>query len=152
LRKFALRKFAFVLVVFACVILGGCKNVEEILTININAAGAAVASVEVRVAASKAQQERGLMFEESLEDGKGMLFIFDTVKIRSFWMKDTSIPLSIAFIAKSGDNFVITEIYDLTPFDETFISSSLPCIWALEVPQGYFQRAGILIGDCVIKV
>jgi uncharacterized membrane protein (UPF0127 family) len=84
------------------------------------------------------------MYRKNLGDGKGMLFIFDRDEILSFWMKNTRIPLSIAFIAKDGR---ILEIRNMQPQDETPVRSSRSARYALEVPQGWFSRAGIAPGD-----
>jgi uncharacterized membrane protein (UPF0127 family) len=84
------------------------------------------------------------MNRKSLADGRGMLFIFDRDQILPFWMKNTLIPLSIAFISADGR---ILEIRDLRPLDETTVRSSRSARYALEVPQGWFSRAGIKVGD-----
>ncbi|MDR1447081.1 MAG: DUF192 domain-containing protein [Treponema sp.] len=104
----------------------------------------------VAVSAEKAEtgeeRARGLMYRRSLDDGKGMLFIFEEDEILSFWMKNTLIPLSIAFIAADGR---ILEIHDMEPEDLSTIRSGYPCRYALEVPRGWFRRAGIAPGDVV---
>jgi uncharacterized membrane protein (UPF0127 family) len=86
------------------------------------------------------------MNRKTLEDGRGMLFIFDRDQIMSFWMKNTLIPLSIAFISKDGR---ILEIRDMEPLNETPVRSSRSARYALEAPQGWFDRAGIKAGDTV---
>jgi uncharacterized membrane protein (UPF0127 family) len=75
-----------------------------------------------------------------------MLFVYDSDQIMSFWMKNTNIPLSIAFIAFDGR---IIEIKDMYPHDENSVLSSRSVRYALEVPQGWFLRAGIIPGDVV---
>jgi uncharacterized membrane protein (UPF0127 family) len=109
------------------------------------AAGGAV-QVEAEVARTEEQRSTGLMFRKELEDGRGMLFVFDRDEVLSFWMKNTLIPLSIAFIAYDG---VIIDLRDMRPGDLRSISSSRSVRYALEVPQGWFHRAGIKTGDRV---
>jgi uncharacterized membrane protein (UPF0127 family) len=80
------------------------------------------------------------MFRKKLEDGKGMLFVFDREQILSFWMRNTLIPLSIAYIRSDGS---ILEIRDMVPLDENSVRSSRSVRYALEAPRGWFDRAGI---------
>ena len=105
--------------------------------------------VEITAEIAKTDQERsqGLMHRKKLPDGEGMLFVFDRDQQLSFWMKNTIIPLSIAFIASDGR---ITEIKDMQPLDENSVRSGRSVRYALEVPQGWFGRAGIKAGDVVI--
>jgi uncharacterized membrane protein (UPF0127 family) len=114
--------------------------------LSIRRAGAAPVSLEAELARSEQERARGLMYRKSLEDGKGMLFIFDRDQVMSFWMKNTLVPLSIAFIASDGR---ILEIKDMEPLNLSTISSERSVRYALEVPQGWFSRAGIAIGDIV---
>ena len=98
------------------------------------------------IARTDAQRAQGLMFRKELEDGAAMLFIFEEDQILSFWMKNTLIPLSIAYIDRNGR---ILEIYDMEPGNLDSIQSIYPARYALEVPQGWFSRAGFEIGDRV---
>jgi uncharacterized membrane protein (UPF0127 family) len=75
-----------------------------------------------------------------------MLFIFDRDQVLSFWMKNTLIPLSIAFIASDGR---ILQIKDMEPLSLSTVNSDRSVRYALEVPRGWFSRAGIAIGDIV---
>jgi hypothetical protein len=97
-------------------------------------------NIMAEIAATEEQRSRGLMFREEVNDGEGMLFIFERDQFVSFWMKDTLVPLSIAYIAHNG---VILEIFDMEPKDLTPVPSSFPVRYALEVPQNWFSRAGI---------
>jgi uncharacterized membrane protein (UPF0127 family) len=100
--------------------------------------------LQVELALSEAEQSQGLMYRESLSDGQGMLFVFGRDKLASFWMKNTVIPLSIAYINSDG---TILEIHDMRPEDLSLVRSSRSVRYALEVPQGWFDRAGIGPGD-----
>ena len=104
-------------------------------------------TLETEVATSPDQQQRGLMYRESLPENHAMLFVFEGPRQASFWMRNTRIPLSIAYLDASGK---ILEIHDMQPFDETSIRSrSLAVAFALEVNQGWFRKQGIGPGDRV---
>jgi len=100
--------------------------------------------LRVELARTDAERSQGLMYRKTLADGEGMLFIFDRDQILSFWMKNTLIPLSIAFIASDGR---IVEIRDMKPGNLTPVQSSRSVRYALEAPQGWFRRAGVAAGD-----
>ncbi len=86
------------------------------------------------------------MFRERLGKDEGMLFVYAEEETLSFWMKNTRLPLSIAFIDKKGK---IVDIQDMEPFTlQTYVSAS-PAKYALETNQGWFTRNGILAGDFV---
>jgi uncharacterized membrane protein (UPF0127 family) len=76
-----------------------------------------------------------------------MLFVFENEEHLSFWMKNTYIPLSIAFVSSGGR---ITEIRDMEPLDLSPVCSAYAARYALEVPRGWFGRAGIRPGDRLI--
>jgi len=107
-------------------------------------------AVEITVEIARTDEERalGLMFRKSLPDGQGMLFVFDRDQQLSFWMKNTLIPLSIAFIASDGH---ILEIKDMQPNDINAVKSSRSARYALEAPQGWFSRVNVKTGD-VVKI
>ena len=103
--------------------------------------------IMAEIARTDEERSRGLMFRESLLDGEGMLFVFDRDEILSFWMKDTFIPLSIAFISSDGR---VLEIRDMEPGNLNPVRSSRSARYALEVPQGWFDRVNLGIGDRLI--
>ena len=101
--------------------------------------------VEAEVADEIDERTIGLMGREKLADGQGMLFVFREPQAMNFWMRDTLVPLSIAYINAAG---VIREIHDLQPLDETPARSAFrDLLYALEVPQGWFHKNKILPGD-----
>ena len=100
----------------------------------------------VEVARTDAQRERGLMQRRSLGSREGMLFIFDADEHLTFWMKDTLVPLSIAFLSSEGR---ILQIEDMVPLSEKAIRSRLSARYALELPKGAYQEAGAAEGDVV---
>jgi len=96
------------------------------------------------VAQTKEELTRGLMFREELDPESGMFFIFDKADYLTFYMKDTFIPLEVAFIDGS---LTIVDIQPLHPLDMTFVVSRAKAIYALEVNRGFFQNVGLGIGD-----
>lgn len=86
----------------------------------------------------------GLMFRKKLDPNGGMLFVYSYMTIMDFYMKNTLIPLDIAFI--DGD-FKIIDIQSMNPLDETTVRSKKRCMYALEVNRGFFDRVGVKEGD-----
>lgn len=104
-------------------------------------------TLTAEVADDPGEMEAGLMFRPELKDGEGMLFVLGAPRTASFWMRNTLIPLSIAYLNPAG---LILEIHDLQPRNETPVPSRFPTIsYAIEVPQGWFSRNGILPGTAV---
>ena len=104
------------------------------------------ATIRVELARTELERERGLMFRKTLPDGSGMLFIFDGDQRLSFWMKNTLLPLSLAYISSDG---TIRQIIDLEPQSLEALQSERSVRYALEVPRGWFGRAGVKVGDSV---
>lgn len=101
----------------------------------------------VELATTPTARGCGLSRREELPKNHGMLFIFSDLQPRNFWMKDTFIPLSIAYLDKSGRIF---SIQDMAPLQtERQYPSRRPAAYALEVNQGWFSRHGIEAGDVV---
>ncbi len=104
-------------------------------------------SLNAQVAADDASRELGLMSRTNLGTDEAMLFVFPKPRPVSFWMKDTPMPLSIAYVGRSG---IIYELHDMKPFDETPIpSASSAVVYAIEVPQGWFLQHGVMAGSSV---
>ena len=101
----------------------------------------------VELATTPVTRQCGLSHREALPENRGMLFIFADRRTRSFWMKDTVIPLSIAYLNEAGR---ILSIQDMVPLqtNERYPSSQ-PAAYALEVNQGWFSAHGIAVGDVV---
>ena len=103
--------------------------------------------VTVESADTPAERAHGLMGRTSLGTDEGMVFVFDGPTDGSFWMKDTLIPLSIAFWDEAGR---IVGIRDMEPCAEDpcpTYDSPQPYVGALEVDQGFFAEHGVVIGD-----
>ena len=86
---------------------------------------------------------QGLMHRKSLAPNAGMLFVFDQAEIQCMWMKNTLIPLSVAFIDAAG---AIVNIADMQPHDETSHCAARPVPYALEMERGWFAKRGIKPG------
>jgi uncharacterized membrane protein (UPF0127 family) len=96
------------------------------------------------IADEDAEREAGMMFRRTMAAGEAMVFVFDTPQKVAFWMKNTLVPLSVAYVNASG---MILEIHDLKPKDETAVPSRFDTVlYAIEVPQGWFLANGILPG------
>lgn len=91
-------------------------------------------------------RSQGLMYRESMCTDCGMLFYYGQSKQGSMWMRNTLIPLDVAFIRKDG---VITDIKAMQPHDENITASSELVLYAWEMNQGWFKRNGIAVGDTV---
>ena len=87
----------------------------------------------------------GLSLRDSLPANRGMLFVYAEPEILTFWMKDTRIPLSIAFIDEAGR---VVGIQKMNLFPTTTVyASPVPALYALEVNQGWFEENGVGVGD-----
>jgi uncharacterized membrane protein (UPF0127 family) len=95
---------------------------------------------QVEVAATEAQRQHGLMGRTYVPADGGMLFVFEQPGRTCFWMRDTPLPLSIAFIDPAGR---IASLADMQPRSETLHCPNTDIRYALEVRQGEFQRRGI---------
>ena len=102
--------------------------------------------LKVEVVASDADRARGLMHRKSLGRNDGMLFIFEEPGYHSMWMKNTLIPLSVAFIDAQG---TILNILDMEPETLDPHSSAGPSIYAIEVNKGWFAEKKVKAGDKV---
>ena len=105
--------------------------------------------VYVEIANSHASRSFGLMQRKSLPQDEGMIFVYPEADFRSFWMKDTLIPLSLAYIDRNGRIF---QLVDMEPLDESSHPSTEPAQFALEVNQGWFEKNGIKVGDTVANL
>ncbi|MBN2322460.1 MAG: DUF192 domain-containing protein [Spirochaetes bacterium] len=113
----------------------------DLLTLSINGR-----PLRVEIARTPSERQKGLMHRDHIDPDFGMLFVFKEDRILSFWMKDTGIPLSIAFLDKNGK---VTDIFDMEPFSLDTVRSSTPCRYAIEAQKGFFRRAGLREGDTV---
>ncbi len=127
-----------------CFLLGmffaGCNSGKTIDPFGLRTVDLVVGGVRLKAEVAEDEQSRamGLMFRDSLSEDHGVLFIFDVPRQVSFWMKNTKIPLSIAFLESDR---VISEEKSMRPYDETLIQSRSDKIsYAIEVNSGWFDR------------
>lgn len=93
------------------------------------------------------QKQRGMMFRTNMAEMEGMLFVFPKAHRASFWMKNTVLPLSAAYIDPEG---VIAEIRELKRLDETGVTAGSDNIqYVLETNRGWFERNGVGVGTVV---
>lgn len=112
-------------------------------TVRIRVAGI---PVTVEVADEPGERERGLMGKDSLPEDTGMLFVYGEESTRSFWMRNTRIPLSIAFLDQRGR---VVDIQRMEPESDSLYTSRRPAMYALEMPRGWFRERGVAVGDRV---
>ncbi|MDK6201943.1 DUF192 domain-containing protein [Oligella urethralis] len=103
-------------------------------------------TLEVEIAATNQSRQRGLMHRHVMAEERGMLFVFEQAERLCFWMRNTYIPLSIAYLDKDA---TIIEIFDMQALDERSVCSTAPAQFALEVNQGWFERHHIQVGQRV---
>ncbi len=104
---------------------------------------AGMQNIRAEVASTPRQMQTGMMFRREMGSHEGMLFAYDSPAIRCFWMKNTLLPLSIAFIADDGH---IVNIADMQPQTEQSHCSETPVRYALEMNQGWFAKRNIKAG------
>lgn len=102
--------------------------------------------IQVEIADDADERQRGLMYRESLAEDQGMLFVYPEQRILGFWMRNTLIPLDIAYIDREGR---IVDIQQMEPQTTETHDSAAPAMYALEMNQGWFEANGIRIGDLI---
>jgi uncharacterized membrane protein (UPF0127 family) len=105
--------------------------------------------LEVAVADDPAERAQGLMYRERLGPDDGMLFVYPDAQERSFWMKNTRIPLTIAYLSPDGS---ILHLADMTPFSLDPVPSIAPAMYALEMNQGWYATNGVALGSTVRRL
>ena len=111
-----------------------------------SASGEASVTLTVEIANRSDQQRRGLMFRESMDELAGMLFVFQGDRTGGFWMRNTLIPLDIAYLGADG---TVLEIVHGVPLSLENLTPSQPYRYTLEVNGGWFERQGLGVGDRV---
>lgn len=99
--------------------------------------------IQAEVAAKEQERQQGLMFRQAMKSNEGMVFVFDSPAMSCMWMKNTHIPLSVAFIDHAGK---IVNIEDMQPETTDSHCSKKPIRYALEMNQGWFKQKGIKPG------
>jgi uncharacterized membrane protein (UPF0127 family) len=139
-RTAPIRAAFFILLLSAC----QQKGAESAFGLRTADLRISTAPLTAEIADTPQASENGLMFRDSLPEDRGMLFVFEPPKKATFWMRNTKVPLSIAFIDSAG---TILEIKPMYPMDESIVPSrSDQVAYALEVNQGWFERHKISAG------
>ncbi|MBS0626058.1 MAG: DUF192 domain-containing protein [Verrucomicrobia bacterium] len=100
----------------------------------------------VEVALTEKDTAKGLMGRKELKEGNGMLFVYAKPDILTFWMKNTYIPLSVAFFDEKKTLINFCDMYPSEDDSPPLYKSSAPAVYALEVPQGWFEKHKIVPG------
>lgn len=100
--------------------------------------------IDVQLATTPEEREIGLMYRQSMPEYEGMLFVFNRPGVQCFWMKNTLIPLTAAFIADDG---TIVNLADMQPQTEDNHCSARPVRFVLEMNQGWFSKKHVLAGS-----
>jgi uncharacterized membrane protein (UPF0127 family) len=138
--KTSLRLAAFLLVTLACA--AGAQGVPQDLPAITLHAG--MHNIRAAVAQTPEQRQMGLMFRREMAQHEGMLFVFDDASPQCFWMKNTLLPLSIAFLADDG---TVVNIDEMKPQTLDAHCSTKPVRYVLEMNQGWFAKRGIKPGS-----
>lgn len=104
-----------------------------------------IQEIEIEIADTPYERETGLMYRKSMESDQGMLFIYPNEALRSFYMKNTYIPLDIIFYGK--DSTVVSIQKNAQPLNEASLTSSVPAQYILELNAGKVDEWNIALGD-----
>jgi uncharacterized protein len=115
---------------------------QQLRTVPLTVGGMHV--IQAQVATSPEQRATGLMHRRDMPTNHGMLFVFEEAQPQCFWMRNTLLPLSIAFIDDAGQ---IVNIAEMKALDETSHCSAQPVRYALEMNQGWFAKRGLKKGS-----
>lgn len=113
---------------------------QSLATLRLNAG---IYNIEAEVAQTSDERTIGLMYRRAMETNHGMLFVFEQPATQCFWMQNTLLPLSIAFVADDG---AIVNIANMKPLTQDSHCSAKPVRYALEMNQGWFVKRGIKPG------
>jgi hypothetical protein len=120
--------------------LAGAAAAADLPTLKLTAG---IHLITAEVANTFDSRARGLMYRKSLGPNQGMLFVFPDVSAHCMWMKNTFVPLSVAFMDEQG---TIVSIHDMQPQNETSHCAAKPARFALEMNQGWFAKKGVKAG------
>jgi uncharacterized membrane protein (UPF0127 family) len=118
---------------------------EGILNIKKANSDSIIKTIDIEIADNEYETQTGLMYRNKLETSHGMLFIFPNVDTRSFYMKNTRIPLDIIYIDE--DKTIVSFQKNVKPFDETALPSDAPAKYVLEINGGLSDIWELAVGD-----
>lgn len=120
---------------------------EAVLNIKAADSDSIIKTLDIEIAEDDYEVQTGLMYRTELETNQGMLFIFPDEDLRSFYMKNTKIPLDIIYI--NADKTIVSVQKNAKPFDETSLPSEAPARYVLEINGGLFDEWQLTIGDTI---
>ena len=129
--------------VLACAVLSGANAQDAQLDLPRTRLTAGMYQIDAQVAAAPRQREIGLMNRREMPQAEGMLFVFEQPATQCFWMKNTLLPLTAAFVADDGR---IVNLVDMQPRTLDSHCSKEPVRYVLEMNQGWFERKNIRSG------
>ena len=127
----------------AVIVLGAPQASAQLPVVEL---GAGMHLIRAELAADDPSRMRGLMFRKSLGPNEGMLFVFDEATTHCMWMKNTDLPLSVAFL---DDAARVINIAAMTPHSEESHCATRPARYALEMERGWFAARGIGSGSTI---
>ena len=116
---------------------------QSLATIQLNAG---MHNIKAQLASTPNQRQMGLMFRRSMPANEGMLFVFDSPSQQCFWMRNTLLPLSIAFLRDDG---TVVNIDDMQPQTDDSHCSQQPVRFVLEMNVGWFAKRGVKAGSVI---
>lgn len=135
------------LFLMSCVIFAGCNSEQKTSSggpVNLDSyfpIQLGESTLNLQLALTDTELQKGLMFRTELAEDHGMLFLFKSPKKQKFWMKNTSIPLDIGYFNASGR---LLEVHQLFPYDETAVASrSARILIAVETNRDWYMKNGI---------
>ena len=148
-RSLTAARFVFAASALAYVPAAVCQTAPAGPALPVKTLTAGMHRIQAEVAATDASRSRGLMFRKELAPNHGMLFVFEQANVQCFWMRNTLLPLSIAFMLDDG---TITNIADMAPMTENSHCSTAPVRYTLEMEQGWFAKRGITAGKKITGI
>jgi uncharacterized protein len=139
--KTALRLLAALPLLVISLLASANEEPQQLASIRLNAG---MHVIQAQVAERPHEREKGLMFRKQMGANEGMLFIFDDTTKQCFWMRNTYLPLAIAFVADDG---TIVNIDEMKPLTLDSHCSTKPVRFVLEMNQGWFTKRGIKAGS-----
>ncbi len=103
-------------------------------------------AIQAEIAATEESRQKGLMFREKLARNEGMIFVFTEIGYHAMWMRNTPLPLAVAFIDEAGK---ILSIHEMQPHTEITHQAAGPSRYALEMNAGWFKANKVSVGDTI---
>ncbi|HEY8101622.1 MAG TPA: DUF192 domain-containing protein [Burkholderiaceae bacterium] len=136
----SLRYLTATLAITSITFVTGIAFAQQVAKFPVMSLSSGIYVIKAEVAANDAQREQGLMFRQKMGQNEGMVFLFDTPSNVCMWMKNTLIPLSVAFMDADGK---IINIEDMAPQTTESHCAKKPAKYALEMNRGWFKQKNI---------